>query len=357
MDRGRRGAFARVALSVPVRSAGPRPGGWDLPSAGTADNVEAAMKRERGMSGALAHWAESGPDKVATWAGSLADFARPLRQDELADADRITTVVLPLGPYRNLTTMTAALFAFHPNAVVLNHAADRIFGSRSDPFAALDPARWRRFKATALRLLAHGRKSSYGGNVLLSHAFRTGPLRPLYHARFGDTLRKPAATTLFWKDSMRFQNRFESGRPPIEAFFAAHDQSRFVFPVRNPMDCTRSNLATGHARHLVPMPERQFGPVLTRILQALRWFRLRERAAPDRFWSFTEDELGDGFLDRFAAFCRVPEDAGWREDGPRTIEIVPKSEHTEERRTLYVKLVGGLFADDLEMRARLERFL
>lgn len=299
----------------------------------------------------------SAPGKVVTWAGSVADFALPLRQAELAAADRIDTVVLPLGPYRNLTTMTAALFAFHPQAVVLNHAADRVFGSRFDPFDDLGPERWRSFKAGALRLLQHGRKSSYGGNVLFSHAFRKGRLRELYRARFGDTLRKPGATALFWKDSMRFQNRFLAGRPDIEAFRAANAQAVFIFPVRNPMDCARSNLGTGHWRHLVAKDEARFEPVLARILEALRWFRTRERAMPDRFWSFTEAELGEGFLERFATFCRLPESATWREDAPSTIAVATRSRHPDEIRDLYARLAAETFADDPEMRGRLERFL
>lgn len=315
------------------------------------------MKTDRAALQTLEHWARSAPDKVATWAGSLADFAMPLGPEELEDADRIVTIVLPLGPYRNLTTMTAALFALHPNAVVLNHAADRVFGSKYDPFDSPAPERWRAFKAGALRLVAHGRKSSFGGNVLLSHAFRGGPLSALYHERFGAVLRKPAATTLFWKDSMRFQRRFEAGRPAIETVLRSTDEAVFIFPVRNPMDCARSNLATGHWRHLVDKPQAEFGPVLARILDALRWFRGHERADPARFWSFTEEELGDGFLDRFGSFCRLPEDAGWRVDGPRAIQIAPRSEHREDRRALYARLVAETFADDPAMRKRLERFL
>jgi hypothetical protein len=315
------------------------------------------MKDERDAAETLGHWLRSAPDKVATWAGSLVDFARPLSAEERAAGARIRTVVLPLGPYRNLTTMTAALFAFHPGAVVLNHAADRVFGSRFDPFDDLGPDRWARFKAGALRLARHGRKSSYGGNVLLSHAFRGGPLEARYRARFGDSLAKPGAVTLFWKDSMRFENRFAAGRPSLDALLAANDETRFLYPVRNPMDCARSNLATGHWAHLVPEADKGFEPVLERILTSLAAFRARERADPARFWSFTELELGPGFLDRVLAFCRLPDDAGWREDAPHAIRVEPKREHKPERRDFYARRVAEIFADDPAMRARLELFL
>lgn len=315
------------------------------------------MKQASALALTLEHWARSAPDKLATWAGSRLDFARPLRPGEFAAADRITTVVLPLGPYRNLTTMTAALFALHPNAVVLNHAAYRVFGTRFDPFDAPDPVRWRSFKALALRLLQHGRKSSYGGNVLLSHAFRDTALRPLYAERFADVLLKPGATSLFWKDSMRFQNRFVAGRPDLGTFLVANAEAVFLFPVRDPMDCARSNIATGRWRHLVPPQDRSFAPVLTRILESLRWFRARERARPDRFWSFTERELGPGFFERFATFARLGPDPVWLADAPRAVQIAPRSEHSPQNRDLYAGLVADIFADDPAMRARLERFL
>ncbi len=286
----------------------------------------------------------------------MADFLSPLGPAELAAADAITTVVLPLGPYRNLTTMTAALFAFHPQAVVLNHAAERIFGTRFDPFERLDPDRWRAFKGGALRLLRHGRRSSYGGNVLLSHSFREGGLRERYVARFGEVLAKPGATTLFWKDSMRFQNRLMAGRPSMEAFAAAYPEAIFIFPVRNPMDCARSCLGTGHWHHLVPKSQAEFAPVLTRILESLRWFRMQERRDPGRFWSFTEAEIDAGFPGRFAAFCRLPEAASWQIDAPHAIAVRRKSDHGPENRALYARLVATIFEDDPEMRARLEPF-
>jgi hypothetical protein len=315
-----------------------------------------AKRPEPGKAELAAHWVRSAPHKLGSFATNLTDFALPLRPAELAAADRITNVVLPLGPYRNLTTMTAALFALHPEAVVLNHAAMRVFGTRFDPFDDLSPARWRAFKAGATRLLRHGRKSSYGGSVLYSHAFR-GSLLALYRERFGDTLLKPGATTLFWKDSMRFQNRFKAGRPAMEDWLAANDQTVFIFPVRDPMDCARSNRATGHWHHLVPKGEAQFGPILRRVLEALRWFRHWERRNPARFWSFTEAEIDASFPARFAAFCRLAADPGWLADAPRAIAVVERSEHKPENRELCARLVADLFGDDPDMRVRLAVFL
>ncbi len=41
-------------------------------------------------------------------------------------AKNVQSVVLMLGPYRNLTTFIAGILALHPNCCVLNHAGVRI---------------------------------------------------------------------------------------------------------------------------------------------------------------------------------------------------------------------------------------
>jgi hypothetical protein len=289
---------------------------------------------------------------------SRRDLSGRFTRHELDRAAGITTVVLPLGPYRNLTTMTAALYALHPNAVVLNHAGQRVFGSTVDPFAVIDDDRWLRFKAAALRMLQHGRGGGFGGSVLKSHAFYGTALPEVYAARFGDVLLKPEASVLFWKESMRLQNRFMGDEAMFDTLLLRQPQVRFIYPVRNPLDCTRSNLQRGHWRYLVPKEQAQFGPVLERVLRALQWFRVRERRDPDRFLSFTELEIDGGFPERVARFSRLPAPASWAiEDAPHAVEVVSRKAHAPENLNHYARLVADLFADDPAMRARLEAFL
>jgi hypothetical protein len=83
---------------------------------------------------------------------TLAELAEPLKDMERKVAAGIGTVVLPLGPYRNLTTLLGAIFALHPQAVVLNHA-DRIFSAPGVDFAETpDEPTLRRFIEAAVRL-------------------------------------------------------------------------------------------------------------------------------------------------------------------------------------------------------------
>lgn len=44
------------------------------------------------------------------------------------DIQDVRAVCLALGPYRNLTTLTASVIALHPNCQVLNHGWSRVAG-------------------------------------------------------------------------------------------------------------------------------------------------------------------------------------------------------------------------------------
>jgi hypothetical protein len=60
-----------------------------------------------------------------------------------------------------------------------------------------------------------------------------------------------------------------------------------MMPIRNPMDCARSNLLTGH----VGLFGRQLDhpsdeDVLELVLDEILWFKELESAVPDRFFIF-----------------------------------------------------------------------
>ena len=57
-----------------------------------------------------------------------------LRESRYLDIQDIESVCLTLGPYRNLTTLTASVLYLHPNCQVLNHAGNRIYGKRKIDF-------------------------------------------------------------------------------------------------------------------------------------------------------------------------------------------------------------------------------
>ena len=67
-----------------------------------------------------------------------------------------------LGPYRNLTTLTASTLFLHPNCQVLNHASTRIFGDqRIDFFANYSDATFDAFLRYAIHISQSGARGQY----------------------------------------------------------------------------------------------------------------------------------------------------------------------------------------------------
>lgn len=88
------------------------------------------------------------------------------------DIQDIDSVCLALGPYRNLTTLTASTLFLHPNCQVLNHASDRIYGNREiDFFDDYNRRKMDRFIQFSIRISKKGRRGTRGGSIIHSHAF------------------------------------------------------------------------------------------------------------------------------------------------------------------------------------------
>jgi hypothetical protein len=281
----------------------------------------------------------------------------PATARERRAAEGLARVVMPLGPYRNLTTLTAALFAFHPEAVVLNHAGLRLFGSDADPLATPPGRHWDAFKLRAVQYLQAGMRGDAGGSILLSHAFDREGMRERYEARFGDTLLKPGARVLFWKESMRVLDRLERGAPEIRAFLDAVPEAAFLLPIRNPMDCARSNAAKDKSRMLLGGASPTVEAVLDRIVEIVAFVRALERERPERVMTFTEAELGPEFPGRLAAFAGLGAPDSWRADAAAFLTVEGKSAHPPALRDRYARAIETRFADDPEMAARLSVFL
>ena len=200
-----------------------------------------------------------------------------------AAVDRIETLAVLLGPYRNLTTLTASICALHPQVQVMNHGSERLWAQPEIDFIATPkPEVLRQFVATSLRSSTGGRRGDYGGSILFSHAFDSEPLRELYRARYGETMLKPEARCLVWKESMRVQRRLMDGPGFAEAIVERLPQVRFLLPIRHPVHCALSNMQTGHVRFLTGRHETDPAVVVDAVLDALAWgLRLRDQW-PDR---------------------------------------------------------------------------
>lgn len=285
------------------------------------------------------------------------DFAEPFSEAERAAASAIETICLPLGPYRNLTTVTAAIFALHRDAFVLNHSGVRIFRDPSlDIFSSEGRRNWHRFALAAVRMAKIGRRGNHGGSVLHSHAFDRGALREVYAARFGEEIVPARPRTLFWKESMVLANRlrqsgFDFAR--AESFPVA---MKFVIPMRNPIDCAQSSMRTGHYVYLSRGPLTGKMAIVRRIIDFYAYIARHIEEGPDRFFILHEYDLDRDTLAALQAFANLPEDPDWIDAVLKVIAFDKRYRHTKAEWTTFERLVREEVGAETRVGRNLLRF-
>lgn len=292
--------------------------------------------------------------RLERWADSVASL-----KSRFIDIRGCRTVCLALGPYRNLTTLTAATLSLHPNCQVLNHAGAMIFARPGMDFlSGYTERRFQRFVQFAITLSSTGRRGDYGGSIVHSHAFDPSYSMSKLHANAGGDLLKREIHCLFWKESLLTARRIRERGTDLGEIFARNDRLRFLMPVRNPLDCAISNLKTGHARRFENLPsDLSEAKVLALVVRELDWFARLQRHHPDRFLHFFEFEMSRATLVRIAEFLRLSVDDGWLDRAVAAMKLNPPYAHDHALTTEYRRLVEEHFAELPDWRAGLLKFL
>ena len=133
----------------------------------------------------------------------------------------IKTVCLALGPYRNLTTLTAGMLFLHPNCQVLNHAGMRIFGDKNlDFLIEYSDEKFESFLQYGIYNSQTGRPGGYGGSITYSHAFENGnKLRDIFEAEGGDSVKKNVEC-FFWKESLMTSFHIRDNSVDLDKLFS-----------------------------------------------------------------------------------------------------------------------------------------
>ncbi|MGH9160597.1 MAG: hypothetical protein ACRD2X_11530 [Vicinamibacteraceae bacterium] len=298
------------------------------------------------------------PTRLAALTQQLVDAGNLVRSRSV-DIRGCKTVCLALGPYRNLTTLTASVIFLHPHCQVLNHAGDRIFGNRRVDFiAAYDERRFNRFVQYAIFASKGGTRGNHGGSLVHSHAFDgSHPMGALHRSRGGQLL-KDDIRCLFWKESLRTSNAIRHSQFDFEQVFARNDRLRFLLPIRNPLDCATSNLKTGHVAIFDHLHRHSSLLDCTRaVLDEIQWFGGLQRRFPDRFFSYFEHEISRDMLTRLASFLRVEPDARWLDDAVAAMELKEGYRYDEDVLRAYEQYVHDNFGDLQTLHAGLLKFL
>jgi len=275
------------------------------------------------------------------------------------DTRALRTVCVALGPYRNLTTITAAILALHPHCQVLNHAGRRVLNHPRLDFlryherGALDA-----FARYAIHISRGGRRGDYGGSITLSHAFADNPaLTAKYRAAYTSTV-KDVIHSLFWKESLAVANHIRDHAVDLGLLLREEPRLRFLMPIRNPLDCAVSNLRTKHAARLRGLDVlATVEQVILAILGEIHWFLELRSRHPDRFYCFFAHEFGPQTLSDMARLLDIEVDEHWHEDALDVFRDRAGYDHGAKLRTFYVSAVHEWFSDDPAIAARLVQFV
>lgn len=285
-------------------------------------------------------------------------FAPP--RAELSDDrfQQIQSVCIFLGPYRNLTTLTAAILSLHPTCQVLNHAGFRVFEENDLDFLGdYSESRFRRFLQYVIDESQGGQGGDDGGAITHSHAFRSETVRDAYENRYGDSLLKGPVECVIWKESLGVSNYLKDNQIDIDALLRVNSQIRFLLPIRNPMDCAVSNCKTGHAKRFHDTNADDPHDVLRAILEEIKWVHTWARKYPDRFYSYCQFEMDAGCLVRLADFLSIDCDEQWLADAQRCFQLRPSYDHAPEFLATYKRLLDNFANEDAEFAEKLRGFL
>ncbi len=248
-------------------------------------------------------------------------------------APNLKTVGLILGPYRNLTTLTAAVLSLHPNTQVLNHAGTRLLKGRRNFIERADQASLERFVEAALGASTEGTRGTHGGSIQFSHAFDRDNIRESYERRYGDQVMKDDVQCFVWKESGRVSQVLRRRDDGIERLTESIPKVRFLQPVRNLLDCTLSNFASHHAKLVPGVTDFSHEGVLDAIVENISWFARSAEKCPDRFFMFFEDDPVSTVLDGLVKVLELDDDETWRHDAAGAFVVAGTSyEHAPEMR-------------------------
>ncbi len=259
-------------------------------------------------------------------------------------ANLIATFGVMLGPYRNLTTLTAATLALHPSVQVMNHGLDRLTSRpECNFFQNPDDKVLENFLSEALHESEAGTRGDFGGSITLSHAYDHSAMRNAHEARYGKQLVKTHPRCLLLKDSARFQNRIMRLQD-LSAFLKQFERMQFMLPIRDPLDCAASNMKTGKLEFLGAPRHSSLDEALNAVLSYLGWALDLADSFPTRVLWFTERDSRPLMFNRWADFLRIESDQRWIRDAESVYRISPRVHDSEIRKAADVRIRTKLAA-------------
>lgn len=253
---------------------------------------------------------------------------RLLGNNKSFDTKDIKSLVLFVGPYRNLTTYLAANIALHPQCQVLNHAGIRVFSwSKINFLHNYTNEKFQNF----LRYFNYANKSGYrgirGGNIIYSHAFESNPeLKKLYH----QTPQNSTKTCMVWKESHVVTNHLMQHKKDLEKILKENIAVKFLFPVRHPLDCATSNIKTKKFKLFSNNINPDVKEVSKAIFNQYLFFLALQKDYPTRISFVFENKISADSIKNLCEFFEIKKDSEWQRNMLGNYKIKPSYQYSEE---------------------------
>ncbi|MEX1248252.1 MAG: hypothetical protein WEA61_07180 [Anaerolineales bacterium] len=278
---------------------------------------------------------------------------------EATTIDGLRSVCLFLGPYRNLTSLTASVLFLHPECQVLNHAGSRILPREEWNFLVnYSDEKFRRFCHVALTLSQGGARGGHGGSVVLSHAFAEHPeMWRTYRARFGTRLLKRSVKSLVWKESEKVGEFIRKNGADLGQLVKNNPRLRFLLPIRNPLDCSLSLSRIGISKFYPQFNDNDLFPLLKTILEEIKWFVELAEEHSEHFLHYFQDEVDSHIFRRLARFLGLAEDPRWISDALNVYQLKRPYTYNADLKHYYAEMVEALFHRRPEFRDHLVKMM
>lgn len=288
-------------------------------------------------------------------------FLKPIEMPKAKEIDvsKMKTIGIILGPYRNLTTLTAGILSLHPNCQILNHAGIRLLPwKKLNIFNNLSENELEKFKQYAVYMSGGGKRGDWGGSITFSHAFTHKKMSELYRDRFGDNLIKKEINSLVWKESLRIANYIKNKKINMKELLERTSELRFILPVRNPLDCALSNIKTGKTKLFGDLNDStSLKQTITVILEEFRWFLDLRANSPEKFYYYFQHSFNEKMLNELCDFLQLKRDKKWVENSMDVFDMKSSYKFDSDIIEFYKKEINRLFNEKPFFKENLIRFV
>ena len=278
---------------------------------------------------------------------SLIKQEREISKSDVIDISDVKTLCLVFGPYRNLTSLSAAMAVLHPNCQVLNHAQSKILPYKKvNFFKNYSDSKFSKFLKYAIFLSLSGERGRLGGSILFSHAFDKSDVKEKYITRFGDSLLKKKINCLFWKEGLHLKNYFLENNTNTLDLINKNKKIVFLLPIRNPLDCAMSNQNTGMSNifHQINFNS-TFQEILKAILDEFLLFFNYKKKLDSNFFHYYQHSFDESTLKEFCNYLNLPFDERWKADVLNIYNIKASYPHKKEDIEFYKNYVTNNFQE------------